>query len=108
MHLKKNYLHIKNSAVRHGFFTRLGGLSKKQFKSLNCSISNGDNKEIVFKNRLIAMKNLQLDKKKLILINQTHSSKVIKSKSNALAMVSDTFSEIVIPTVAAAWKVNPV
>ena len=83
MFLKKNYFSIKNTSIEHGFFTRLEGLSKKQFKSLNCSISNGDNKKIVFKNRLIAMKKLNLDKKKLILIKQTHSSKVIRiNKTN--------------------------
>ena len=31
-----------------------------------------------------------------------HSSKLIKSKSNALAVVFDAFSEIVIPTAATA------
>ena len=83
MFLKKNYLSIKKISIKHGFFTRLEGLSKKQFKSLNCSISNGDNKKVVFKNRLIAMKKLNLDKKKMILIKQTHSSKVIRiNKTN--------------------------
>jgi len=83
MFLKKNYLSIKKIHIKHGFFTRLCGLSKSHFKSLNCSISNGDNKKNVSKNRLIAMKNLNLDNKKLILIKQTHSSKVIRiSKTN--------------------------
>ena len=77
MFLKKNYLSIKSCSIKHGFFTRLGGLSKKQFKSLNSSNSNGDDKKIVLKNRLIAMKKLSLHKKKLVLIKQTHSSKVI-------------------------------
>lgn len=81
MHLNKNYFLIKKineKKIKHGFFTRLDGFSKKQFKSLNCSLSNGDNKKIVYKNRLFAMKNLDQNKKKLILLNQTHSSKVIR------------------------------
>ena len=79
----KNFFYIKKSHVKHGFFTRLNGLSKKEFKSLNCSTSNGDIQEIVLKNRLVAIKNLKLNKKKLILIKQTHSSKVIRiNKSN--------------------------
>ena len=82
MFLKKNFLSIQKSYINHGLFTRLGGLSKKQFKSLNCSISNGTNKKIVFKNRLIASKNLILDKKKLILIKQTHSTKVVRIPKN--------------------------
>ena len=78
----KNFFFIKKSPLKHGFFTRLNGLSKKKFKSLNCSSSN-DDKQNVYRNRLIAMKNLNVNKKKLILINQTHSSKVIRiTKSN--------------------------
>jgi len=84
MFIKKNYLSIKKIKIKHGFFTRLNGLSKKNFNSLNCSISNGDDKKIVLKNRSIAMKNLHLEKKKLILIKQTHSSKVIRINKNNL------------------------
>ena len=80
----KNFFFIKNSPAKHGFFTRLDGLSKKQFRSLNCSSSNDDDKKNVKENRLIAIKNLNLNKKKLILIKQTHSSKVIRITKNNL------------------------
>ena len=80
----KNFFYIKKSHAKHGFFTRLNGLSKKEFKSLNCSTSNGDIQEIVLKNRLVAIKNLKLNKKKLILIKQTHSSKVIRINESNL------------------------
>jgi len=80
----KNFFFIKNSPAKHGFFTRLDGLSKKQFRSLNCSSSNDDDKKNVKENRLIAIKNLNLNKKKLILITQTHSSKVIRITKNNL------------------------
>jgi len=80
----KNFFFIKNSPTKHGFFTRLDGLSKKQFRSLNCSSSNDDDKKKVNENRLIAIKNLNINKKKLILITQTHSSKVIRITKNNL------------------------
>ena len=80
----KNFFFIKNSPAKHGFFTRLDGLSKKQFRSLNCSSSNDDDKKNVVENRFIAIKNLNLNKKKLILITQTHSSKVIRITKNNL------------------------
>ena len=80
----KNFFFIKDSAAKHGFFTRLDGLSKKQFRSLNCGPSNEDDKKNVNGNRLIAIKNLNLNKKKLILIKQTHSSKVIRITKNNL------------------------
>ena len=83
MSLNKNYYSIQNTKINHGFFNRLNGFSKKEFKSLNCSLSNGDNKKLVYKNRLKALRQLKLHKKKLILINQIHSSKVIQiTKSN--------------------------
>ncbi len=84
MSLNNNYYSIKNSKINHGFFTRLHGFSNKEFKSLNCSISSGDNKKIVYKNRLTALKKLKIHKKKLILINQIHSSKVIQIKKSNL------------------------
>ena len=68
----KNYFFIKKYSIKHGFFTRLNGLSKKEFKSLNCSTSNNDEKKIVFKNRLIALKSLNLNKKKTY-INKANS-----------------------------------
>ena len=80
----KNFFFIKKSQIKHGFFTRLNGLSKKQYKSLNCSSTNDDDKKNVYGNRLIAIKNLNLNKKKLILIKQTHSSKVIRVTKNNL------------------------
>ena len=84
MSLKKNYYSIKNTKINHGFFTRLHGFSKKEFKSLNCSISNGDTKKLVYKNRLKALRKLKLHKKKLILVNQIHSSKVVQIKESNL------------------------
>ena len=78
MSLKKKYYSIKSVKIRHGFFTRLNGFSKNDFKSLNCSVSMGDNKNLVYKNRVRALTELKLNKKKLILINQIHSSKVVE------------------------------
>jgi len=82
MPLVNNYYFMKNCLVTHGFFTRTKGYSKKEYKSLNCSVSNGDNKKLVYKNKLKALKNLKLQNKKLILINQVHSSKVVQIKKS--------------------------
>jgi len=84
MLLNKNYFSIKKSRIKHGFFTRLDGFSKKQFESLNCSISSGDDKKLVYKNRSVALNNLQLNNKKLVLIKQTHSSKVVRISNTNL------------------------
>ena len=37
--------------VRHGFFTRRGGVSTGPFASLNCSLSGGDDPDAVLENR---------------------------------------------------------
>ena len=37
--------------VRHGFFTRRGGVSTGPFASLNCSLSGQDSREAVLENR---------------------------------------------------------
>ena len=58
MSLIKNYHIIKQARVTHGFFTRLNGFSKNDFSSLNCSISSGDCKKMVLKNRQKAQKYL--------------------------------------------------
>ena len=87
MYLNNKKISLKSTnsnKIKYGFFTRLNGYSKKQFKSLNCSLSNGDERKIVLKNREIALKKLKLNKKKLILLNQTHSSKVIRINKNNL------------------------
>tara|TARA_B100000989_G_C19509578_1_gene458265 strand:- start:1058 stop:1828 length:771 start_codon:yes stop_codon:yes gene_type:complete len=61
----------------HAFFTRNGGVSKGNFKSLNCAFSRFESDENVKKNRSIVCSSLTLDSNKLVLLNQIHSSKVL-------------------------------
>ena len=67
---------IKNR-VTYGFFSRKGGYSIKNYKSLNCNLKSDDSKTIVSKNIKLAIKNLNLKHSKIKFINQIHSSKVI-------------------------------
>ena len=78
--MKKNYFTLKknkNSNITFGFFTRNNGFSEGKFSSLNCSVSSGDDKKTIIKNINFAKKQLNLEKKKLKLINQVHSNKVV-------------------------------
>ncbi len=77
--ITKNYFtHAKiKSFVKAGFFTRNGGVSKKENYSLNCSLNRKDNRVNVKKNINICLKNLKI-KKKVKFINQIHSNKIIK------------------------------
>jgi len=85
--MKNKYLIVKSLKtpyLKYGFFTRKGGLSKKKFSSLNCSLSSYDNKKNVKKNIKIALKELELSNKKIKLVNQIHSNKIVEVNLNNL------------------------
>ncbi len=91
----KKLLKIKN--VRHGFFNRTGGRSKKIYKSLNCGPGSKDNPSAVKKNLKIAIKKISKTAKNIFLLNQIHSNKFIyinqkskfKSRPKADAVVTN-------------------
>ena len=77
--ISKNYFtHSKiKPFVKVGFFTRNGGVSKKENYSLNCSLNSKDTKVNVNKNIDICLKNLKI-KKKIKFISQIHSNKIVE------------------------------
>ena len=64
------------SNIKHYFFSRKGGYSKGIYKGLNCGRGSKDKKNIVIKNLSLVSKKLRVERDKLILMHQTHSSKV--------------------------------
>ena len=75
----KNFFDLKKlkSNTHLGFFTSNGGVSKGNYLSLNCSTSSEDKKGNIKKNINIALKSLGIQNKKIILINQIHSNKIL-------------------------------
>ena len=71
--ITKNYFtHAKiKSFVKAGFFTRNGGVSKKENYSLNCNLNSKDTKVNVNKNIDICLKNLKIKKKLNLLVKYT-------------------------------------
>ena len=67
----------KFNNVRHCFFSRKGGFSKGLYQSLNCGKGSKDNKKNVYKNLSLISKKIKINQKKLSLMYQTHSNKVI-------------------------------
>jgi len=61
--------------IEHTFFNRLGGQSTHIFKSLNCGLGSSDKKKNILKNLEIAGNKIKAKNKKIILLNQIHSSK---------------------------------
>ena len=70
--------------IDHCFFSRLGGVSLNNYKSLNCGPGSNDYKPYIQKNRLAVSKYFNLSSKHLVTLYQTHSNKVGVLKSNNL------------------------
>jgi len=62
--------------IRHGFFSRNGGVSEGDYDSLNCGYGSGDAAEKVSENRARAMAMLELDGGRLVTAYQSHSAEV--------------------------------
>ena len=63
--------------VRHGFFTRHGGVSEGLFASLNCGFGSGDAPDRVAVNRDLAMRTLGLRGDDLVTLRQIHSASAV-------------------------------
>jgi hypothetical protein len=59
--------------VRHGFFTREGGVSSGAYATLNCGLGSGDDAGMVRENRQRAMAALGLEGEALVTAYQIHS-----------------------------------
>lgn len=66
----------KTGLVRHGFSTRLGGVSSGETATLNLGFNKRDTRENVLKNYDIICSSIGIDSKKLVLSNQIHENNV--------------------------------
>lgn len=64
------------SAVRHGFFTRAGGVSTGDFTSLNCGYGSGDDPERVTENRRRVVRALVGEGARMVTVHQKHTIEV--------------------------------
>ena len=62
--------------IRHGFFTREGGVSKGIYASLNCGYGSDDDTENVRENRARIAEKLSVEREKLLTVYQVHSPTV--------------------------------
>lgn len=65
------------SNIKHCFFSRNGGVSKKIYSSLNCGLGSKDVKENILNNLSVVSKKIEVDKNNLFTMNQAHSNKVV-------------------------------
>jgi YfiH family protein len=61
---------------RHGFFTRIGGVSAGPFASLNCSVNSGDAPEALHENRRRVAEAMGVAPDRLLGITQVHGDGV--------------------------------
>jgi len=64
--------------VRHGFSSRIGGVSAGHFASMNLGASRGDNPEAVAENRRRFCRAVGLGDDKIVGLKQTHSTDIIR------------------------------
>ena len=64
------------AGIRHGFFTRGGGVSEGPYESLNCGLGSADDPERVHVNRARAMASLGQSEASLATAYQVHSARV--------------------------------
>ncbi|MBF0241774.1 MAG: peptidoglycan editing factor PgeF [Desulfamplus sp.] len=73
----------------HGVFTRHGGVSDLNFKSLNVGLLVGDDKNSVYLNREIVAKSMGVDKERSIYLNQVHGEDFLVLKMGDHNLNSD-------------------
>jgi hypothetical protein len=89
---------LAGPGVRHGFFTRLGGVSRGCYAALNCGLGSGDDWQRVRENRSRAAAWLGSTEDRLMTARQVHSPDVVvvdrpwspESRSTADGLVTRT------------------
>jgi YfiH family protein len=68
---------LTGDGIRHGFFTREGGVSEGLFASLNCGFGSGDDESKVAENRRRVAAALGLAQDRLVTSYQFHSAEAV-------------------------------
>ena len=88
----------EQSGIRHGFFTREGGVSSGIYASLNCGFGSGDEHEKVRENRARAAAKLGTSRAELVTARQIHSSRVVVADASWLPEAAPEADAIVTRT----------
>lgn len=63
--------------IRHGYFTRRGGVSSGPYASLNCGVASGDSPPLVLNNRARVATRLGVRRERLVTPHQVHGAVVV-------------------------------
>jgi hypothetical protein len=72
---------INCDKISHGFYTRLGGVSKGIYSGLNLGLGSNDEKTNIHQNRALLTKDLQCGDAQLLTLYQIHSPDVLSVSS---------------------------
>ncbi|MBB3136762.1 hypothetical protein FHS26_004519 [Rhizobium pisi] len=68
---------VTDNAIRHGYFTRAGGVSKGIYRGLNVGLSSSDERENIIENRRRVAAWFGLPLERLATVHQVHSPDVV-------------------------------
>jgi len=68
---------LSKTTIHHAFYGRNGGVSKKSYSSLNCSLTTEDDLSNVIENRKLVAEDFRVPVEQLVTCKQIHSSDVI-------------------------------
>lgn len=71
----------KDQGIRHGFFTREGGVSGGIYASLNCGLGSGDAPDLVRENRARVAARLGASPGDLVTVRQVHSPRALVAEA---------------------------
>lgn len=75
--LAKSLSPLHTQGIKHGFFTRQGGISKNVYHSLNVGKDSNDQPEHIIQNRLLVADYFSVEVQNLVTVNQIHSCNVV-------------------------------
>lgn len=104
------YLTLDGFSARHGFTTRMGGVSEGPYASLNLGLSSGDDPETVERNRSIVLADLGVERPMVCGYHQVHGSEVMRARpgwfeEKADAVVSDDPEQLLVVSAADCFPV---
>lgn len=65
------------AGIRHGFYSRAGGVSEGIYASLNCGLGSDDDRDAVRANRIRVAQHLQSDQADVLTAYQVHSANAV-------------------------------
>ncbi|MCZ2204104.1 peptidoglycan editing factor PgeF [Bartonella sp. A05] len=75
--LSQDLFSLHSCGIKHGFFTRQGGISKDLYQSLNVGQGSNDHPEHIAHNRTLIAQYFDIEVENLVTVHQVHSSEVV-------------------------------